>query len=66
MKKAAALLGSVLVYTGMFLLFFSLFMGERILWFVLGFPLAAAVCFVAGGNLFFDCWGSAVGCFGSP
>lgn len=51
-KKAAAILVSVLLYIGAFLLMFRVFMGDQILWFVLGFPVVTAIYFIIAGNLF--------------
>ena len=52
MKKAAAILVSVLLYIGAFLLMFRLFMGDQIRWFLFGFPVMTAMYFVIAGNLF--------------
>lgn len=52
MKKAAAILVSVLLYIGGFLLMFRIFMGEQIRWFLFGFPVMIAVYFVIAGHLF--------------
>lgn len=55
MKKAAAILVSVLLYIGAFLLMFCVFMGEQLRWFLIGFPVVTAVYFVIAGNLFARC-----------
>lgn len=52
MKKAAAILVSVLLYIGAFLLMFRLSMGDQIRWFLFGFPVMTAMYFVIAGNLF--------------
>lgn len=52
MKKAAAILVSVLLYIGVFLLMFRVFMGDQIRWFLFGFPVMTAMYFVIAGNLF--------------
>lgn len=52
MKKAAAILVSILLYIGAFLLMFRLFMGDQIRWFLFGFPMLTAMYFVIAGNLF--------------
>lgn len=57
MKKAAALLGSVLLYIGAFLLLFRIFMGDQMVWFLLGFPVMTAIYFVVAGHLFARCLG---------
>lgn len=57
MKKAAVLLGSVLLYIGGFLLLFRVFMGDQIRWFLFGFPVMTAIYFVVAGHLFARCLG---------
>ena len=52
MKKAAAILVSVFLYIGAFLLMFRLSMGDQIRWFLFGFPVMTAMYFVIAGNLF--------------
>lgn len=52
MKKAAAILVSVFLYIGAFLLMFRLSMGDQIRWFLFGFPMMTAMYFVIAGNLF--------------
>lgn len=52
MKKAAAILVSVFLYIGAFLLMFCLSMGDQIRWFLFGFPVMTAMYFVIAGNLF--------------
>ncbi len=55
MKKAAAVLVSVLLYIGTFLLMFRVFMGDQIRWFLFGFPVMTAMYFVVAGNIFARC-----------
>ena len=55
MKKAAAVLASVLLYIGTFLLMFRVFMGDQIRWFLFGFPVMTAMYFVVAGNIFARC-----------
>ena len=55
MKKAAAVLASVLLYIGTFLLMFRVFMGDQIRWFLFGFPVMTAMYFVVAGNIFVRC-----------
>lgn len=52
MKKAAAILVSVFLYIGVFLLMFRVFMGDQIRWFLFGCPVMTAMYFVIAGNLF--------------
>lgn len=52
MKKAAAILVSVLLYIGTFLLMFRISVGDQIRWFLFGFPVVTAMYFVIAGNLF--------------
>ena len=52
MKKAAALLVSVFLYIGGFLLMFYVSMGDHMRWFLVGFPVMTAMYFVIVGNLF--------------
>ncbi|OUO34981.1 hypothetical protein [Flavonifractor sp. An306] len=52
MKKTAAVLVSVLLYIVVFLLLFRVSMGDRIRWFLFGFPVITAGYFVIAGNLF--------------
>lgn len=52
MKKAVAVLVSVLLYIVAFLLMFRVSMGDRIRWFLFGFPVITAIYFVIAGNLF--------------
>lgn len=52
MKKAAAVLGSAVLYAGAMLLSFLVSAENDMRWFLYGFPLAAAVYFVLAGNFF--------------
>lgn len=52
MKKTAAILVSVLLYIGAFLLMLRLSMGDQIRWFLFGFPVMTAMYFIIAGNLF--------------
>ena len=52
MKKVAAILVSILLYIGTFLLMFRISMGDQIRWFLFGFPVMTTMYFVIAGNLF--------------
>ena len=52
MKKAVAVLASMLCYIGVFLLLFRLSMGQEWLVFLLGTPLVAAAYFIPAGAIF--------------
>ena len=52
MKKAAAVLGSAVLYAGALLASFLIAAGNDMRWFLYGFPAAAAAYFVLAGNLF--------------
>lgn len=52
MKKAAAVLGSAVLYAGAMLLSFLAAAGNDMRWFLYGFPVAAAIYFVLAGNVF--------------
>ena len=52
MKKAAAVLGSAVLYAGALLASFLIAAGNDMRWFLYGVPAAAAAYFVLAGNLF--------------
>ena len=52
MQKMMAILVSVLYYIGAFMLLFHFSLGNDIRWFILGFPLLAAIYFIVAGNIF--------------